>query len=257
MLTATIGQISAASSLAAVDLLEAEIGGVSKKIDVGMVGDALTATSVQSAAGSSNDVFITPATLRAGLNAENAPPIYACRAWVAFNGTTTSSALTGTYTRVVGTTQTVCVATAHGFITGNIAYVDFTSGGASDNSYLVTVINEDSFTVNTVSTSSILTSAFTLPRCPVLGAGNVSNISRVSSGLYYVNFMSLMPSRFYSAVVGGQKDDTSTDANFKSTIGNTTYPTAAGYFQLNTAYGTTAGGGAGIDFPYLTAAVFA
>lgn len=207
MLTKTIGQLSAATSVTGTDLIEIEQSGVSKYGSVSLAGvgmasastvvsafsTALAATSAQSVAGSSNSVFITPATLRAGINAENEAPIYACRAWCTFDGTTTSSSLSGTYTRVVGTTQTVCVATAHGMITGNVQYIDFVTGGASDNTYIVTVVDQDTFTVNTVSTSSILTSTLSLKRCPISAGGNVGSVSREGSATYYVNFASPMP----------------------------------------------------------------
>jgi len=201
MLTKTIGQLTAASSLTSVDLLEVEIAGASKKVDVGMVGDALTATSAESLLGSSNDVFITPATFRAGINAENTAPVYACRAWATSNTTTTSSSLSGTYTRIVGTTLTVCVATAHGMITGNVQYIDFVTGGGSDNTYIVTVTDADTFTVNTVSTSSILTSTLSLKRCPILYSGNINNVSYISTGRYAVNFNVEMPVTYYSTLM--------------------------------------------------------
>jgi len=156
-------------------------------------------------AGSSNDVFITPATFRAGINAENEAPIYACRAWCVFDGTTTSSSISGTYTRVVGTTETVMVATGHGYITGNVANVDFTSGGASDNSYIVTVTDEDTFIVNTVSTSSILTSAFTLRRALKLAGGNVGSISFATAGTFYINFSTELPSEYYTWSYSGSR----------------------------------------------------
>jgi len=200
----TIGQISAATILNTADYLEIEQSGVSKRTSISSVGTLVAnterpyATSAESIAGSSTTAVLTPATLRAGINAETAAPIYACRAWCNFDGTTVSSSITGTYTRVVGTTETICVATAHGMITGNAIYVDFTSGGGSDNTYIITVTDADTFKVNTVSTSSILSSAFTLPRCPRLGSGNISCISRNAAGDYSVNFSTAMPDAYYT-----------------------------------------------------------
>lgn len=212
MLTKTIGQLSAAASITTADKIEIEQSGASKYGTVTQVGIsiassttaissfsvALGATSAQSIAGSSSDVFISPATFRAGINAENTAPIYACRAWCNFDGTTAASSISGTYTRIVGTTLTVCVATAHGMITGNAIYVDFTSGGGSDNTYIVTVVDTDTFTVNTVSTSSILTSNFTLPRSPIYASGNISCVSRTATGYYIINFAAPMPNEYYS-----------------------------------------------------------
>lgn len=49
----------------------------------------LRASSPQALAGTSNDVALTPSTLRAAFAAQNDPPVFACRAWVNFNGTGT------------------------------------------------------------------------------------------------------------------------------------------------------------------------
>ena len=47
------------------------------------------ATTVEAQAGNDDTKAITPLKLRQGLNASGAAPIYACRAWVNFNGTGT------------------------------------------------------------------------------------------------------------------------------------------------------------------------
>jgi hypothetical protein len=257
MLTLTIGQISAAVSISTADKLELEQSGVSKAGTVAQLVAGVVATTAQSLLATSNTTLMSPLQVREAFNASNDAPVYACRAWGIFDGTTTSSSLSGTYTRIVGTTQTVCVATAHGLISGNIQYIDFVTGGASDNTYIVSVVDADTFTVNTVSTSSILSSTISIKRCPILGGGNVSTVTRSAIGQYFVNFRVAMPSRYYSAAVGAQKDDTSLDANFRSTLGNVTYPTASVYCPLFSAYGTTLGGAAGIDFPYISISVFA
>ena len=49
------------------------------------------ATAAEAAAGTDTARPITPSTLRAGLNSTGSAPIYACRAWVNFNGTGTIS----------------------------------------------------------------------------------------------------------------------------------------------------------------------
>ena len=54
------------------------------------------ATSTDATAASSNTKAITPATLKAGLNASGSAPIYAPRAWVSFDGTRDSSGATTT-----------------------------------------------------------------------------------------------------------------------------------------------------------------
>lgn len=47
------------------------------------------ATTGEAQAGTSNVVFITPLRMREGFNASGSAPVYACRAWVNFNGTGT------------------------------------------------------------------------------------------------------------------------------------------------------------------------
>lgn len=47
------------------------------------------ATSAEAAAGTDTARAITPAGLRSGLNASGSAPVFACRAWVNFNGTNT------------------------------------------------------------------------------------------------------------------------------------------------------------------------
>lgn len=205
MLTKTIGQLSAATSIADADLIEIEQSGVSKYGTVTMLETNLItnniATTAQSLLASSNAVLMTPLQVREAFSANDTSPVYAARAFVVFNGTTTTSSLTGTYTRVVGTTQTICVATAHGMITGNETYIDFTSGGGSDNTYLVTYIDNDTFSVNTVSTSSILTSTLSIRRCQILSSKNVNSVSYVSAGTYLINFSAVLPTE-YPCVTG-------------------------------------------------------
>ena len=52
-------------------------------------GIAELATGAEAAAGTDAARIVTPAALRAGLNASGSAPIFACRAWVNFNGTGT------------------------------------------------------------------------------------------------------------------------------------------------------------------------
>jgi len=47
------------------------------------------ATSAEATAGTDTTRAVTPSTLRNGLNASGTAPVYACRAWVNFNGTGT------------------------------------------------------------------------------------------------------------------------------------------------------------------------
>jgi hypothetical protein len=54
-----------------------------------MTDIASTASSAEAAAGTVDTKFLTPLKLRNGLNATGSAPVFACRAWVRFNGTGT------------------------------------------------------------------------------------------------------------------------------------------------------------------------
>jgi hypothetical protein len=209
------------------------------------------ATTAQSLLATSNTTLMSPLQVREAFNASNDAPVYACRAWCTFDGSTVSSSLSGTYTRVVGTTLTVCVATAHGMITGNVQYIDFVTGGASDNSYIVTVTDADTFTVNTVSTSSILTSTLSLKRCPILSSGNIANATRLTTGTYYINFTTGMPTQYYSYCLIAEASGSETAISVNSL--NTVRPTqqAIGFTVQSS------GGGTDFDSPYISSSVFA
>jgi len=240
MLTKTIGQLSATSTIDTADYLETESAGASRKATLGSVGtyivntDRPYATSAESAAGSSATAVLTPTTLRAALNAENPAPIYACRAWVNFDGTTASSSITATYSRASASNTVVVVATAHGCISGNVQYLDFTSGTASDNTYVVTYIDADSFSVTTVSTSSTLGNV-SIKRSPIFGAGNVGSIAYIGVGVYWINFSIALPSENYgvSMLCHG--------AVYGISAGGTPNPTM---YAFNVAPLTVAGGAA-------------
>jgi hypothetical protein len=122
---------------------------------------------------------------------------YGCRAWVNFDGTSNSANLTGTYSQS-GTTVTVTV-TSHGYVTGNRAYLDFTSGTAVDGEYEVTVTGANTFTVQQASRTT--SGNVTDRRSPIRGSGNVSSIVDAGTGIFSVNFSRPMPDTNY-AVIG-------------------------------------------------------
>lgn len=90
------------------------------------------AWSTEASTGTNTNHYLTPASLRHGLNASGAAPIYACRAWVNFNGTgTVAIRASGNVTSITdnGTgNYTVNFTTA--LPTGDYAVVA-TSGGAN------------------------------------------------------------------------------------------------------------------------------
>lgn len=140
---------------------------------------------------------IAAARITTALNATGTAPIYACRAWVKFNSQNSAN-LTGTYTQT-GTTVTVTI-NNHGYITGNFAYLDFTSGSAVDGSYEITVTGLNTFTVTQ---ASITTSGnVTDRREAISSSGNISSIADVATGSYIVNFSTPMIDVNYGISLG-------------------------------------------------------
>jgi hypothetical protein len=139
--------------------------------------------------------------IKKAINADNAPPIYACRAWVNFDGTVADN-LAGTYTRT-GTDVTIA-ATAHGLIVGNVVRLDFTGGSptaAVDGTYTVTQVDDaNTFHVTTAASGTSSGGTVSLLRRLIKGAGNVSSVTYLgSAGLYAVNFSVAMPDANYAA----------------------------------------------------------
>jgi hypothetical protein len=100
--------------------------------------------------------------IKKALNADNSPPIYACRAWVVFNGTTTPPT--------------------------------------------------------------------------ILASGNVSSVSRTSTGVYLVNFATSMPDSSYSAIATSSLDDfVRTDSATDSQVRVVTASAAANSNRVNVA----------------------
>jgi hypothetical protein len=96
--------------------------------------------------------------------------------------TITTAQSTGIFTTANSTVRTpiaTCSVTSHGFTNGQTYYLDFTSGSGPDGSYVVTVLNANSFTVN------LVTTPFT--------SGNVTlgGSSQLSTGNYTVTVTGL------------------------------------------------------------------
>lgn len=153
------------------------------------------ASQAQAEAGTDNTTLMTPLRVRNALNASGSAPTYACRAWVNFHGDST----TGTYTRS-GTLVTVTM-TAHGMTTGMLADLNFTTGTATDGSYVVTVVDANTFTVN--DTVSGTTSGNVTRNLFIRASGNVSSITDNGTGNYTINFLTPMPDANYCCVANG------------------------------------------------------
>jgi len=132
----------------------------------------------------------------------NGYPLFACRAWVNFDGQTAANQA-ATYSRT-GTTVTVTLA-AHGYLTGHVVYCNFTSGGALDGIYTITgVPTADTFTLTTAASGTIAAgSTLDLNRCLIRGSGNVHSVSYLGVGIYAVNFARAFADNDYAIIPGG------------------------------------------------------
>jgi hypothetical protein len=139
---------------------------------------------------------------------------YGCRAWVNFDGTANSN-LTGTYSQT-GTTVTVTI-TAHGYVTGQSAYLDFTSGTAVDGTYTVTVTDANTFTLTQASRTT--SGNVTNRRNTIRASGNVTSITDNGTGDYTVNFTTAMPDANYSYQYGLENETTGANTVNKILLG--------------------------------------
>ncbi len=128
------------------------------------------------------------------------------RAAANFNGIPVS----GTYTRT-GNIVT-CSITAHDMITGEFAWLNYTSGLATDGWYPVTVIDANTFTV--VDPSSGATSGSLFRDVQMRFGFNISQIVRNTNGDYTLSFTTPMPDRSY--LVSGVGNDGTPDTTFRS-----------------------------------------
>jgi len=152
--------------------------------------------------------------IKKALNADNSPPIYACRAWVNFDGTTADN-LAGTYSR--NGTDVIVTATAHGLIVGNVVRLDFTGGtptAAADNTYTVTQVDDaNNFRVTTAATGTSSGGTVTILRRLIRAAGNVGSVTYLNAtGNHVINFSTAMPDANYSWVFGGNAPQTFGDS---------------------------------------------
>lgn len=115
-------------------------------------------------------------------------------AWVNFNG----AQKTGTYSRS-GTTITVTIA-AHGLITGDRVQLDFTTGTATDGSYIATVTASNTFTVT--DTVSGATSGNVTLQTHIRDSFNVIGVTDFGTGLYEVAFDQDFPNLNYAFCPG-------------------------------------------------------
>jgi hypothetical protein len=137
--------------------------------------------------------------IKKALNADNSPPIFACRAFVNFDPQG-GSPVSGTYSQN-GTTVTATV-TAHGQKVGHVIDADITSGTAVDGAYTVaTVADANTFTY-TAGTSLTTSGSISLRRRTINSSGNVASVAYIGVGQYRVNLDVAMPSSTPAVVSG-------------------------------------------------------
>lgn len=122
-------------------------------------------------------------------------PIFGVRAWVDFNGITTEN-ISGTAVRNAGSTTATITITNHGLLTGHMVYINF-AATITDSSYNITKVDNNTFTIVTSASTEATTTA-TVVLVSIRGQGNVSCVSRASTGVFLINFTVAMPNAFYA-----------------------------------------------------------
>ncbi len=155
------------------------------------------ASAAENIAGTIENKAVDPLGIREAFNTTGSAPVYACRAWVNFNGSANTN-LSGTYSQS-GTTVTV-TATAHGLLVGSQVYSDITTGTAVDGLYTVTTVADANTFTYTAGTSLTTSGNVTLIRSTIRASGNVSSVTDNGTGDYLVNFATALPDANYAAV---------------------------------------------------------
>ena len=158
------------------------------------LGTAKIATTAQAQALTDNTTIMTPAKIPSAFNATGEAPLYACRAWVNFNGVEAY----GTYFQV-GTVVTVTII-AHGMSVGQLVNLSITSGIALSGSYIVdTVIDANTFTY--IAATSLTTSGNITRNLFIRASGNVLSVTDNGAGDWTINFAVALPSANYAALL--------------------------------------------------------
>ena len=188
------------------------------------------------------------AGIKTALNASGNAPVYACRAWVNFNGTVDAD-ISGTYSQS-GLVITFTFASNHNLIVGNQIYPNFTTGTASAEVLIVdTVVSETVVTANSV-TSRTTSGNFTANFNQIRESGNVSSITDYASGEYTINFSTAMPDANYSVSALSGKASTTYQSTTSTVTTNTI--SASGIRVMNREFGTNTV----LDAEYMFVAIF-
>jgi hypothetical protein len=127
------------------------------------------------------------------------------KAWVNFDGTTTSANLAGTYSQS-GTTVTITTTTAHGLSQGQGISANFTTGTGVDGSYTVASITSPTVFTYIALTSLTTSGNVTLNRSSIRSQYNVSSVTKNGTGEYTVNFATAMADANYTFFGCGRND---------------------------------------------------
>jgi hypothetical protein len=198
------------------------------------------ASNAETIAGISDIRAVSPASLVAYVDnrftSSGAAPNFLARMWVYFSGAVDAD-LFGTWSRS-GTTVTVTM-TDHKFVTGNRGYLNF-NATVADGVYEITRVDANTFTVVSA-TSGTASGTVTSTRQTIYGSGNVSVISRNTTGDYIINFEKDMPSANYGFSFVSSSSTVRIDTS--------SLPTATG-FRIQCLSGSTA-----VDGAYISALV--
>jgi hypothetical protein len=150
---------------------------------------------------------VSESGVKTAINASGDAPIYACRAWVNFNGVAVGSGTSYAYT-VVSNVLTVTHA-GHSRSIGDSVAVYVPVGTANLQFGLITVITTDtwSFVTPDPDTSGTLTYIVG----GIRGSGNVSSVTDSGAGNYRVNFTTALPANY--SVTGMTKQDQAGDGS--------------------------------------------
>jgi hypothetical protein len=152
-----------------------------------------------------------------------------CKAWVNFDGSTSSTWAGGasTVSRTAGsTTATITTTNSHGLVTGNFVWA---LTGVVAGSYTVTVLTATTFTITTVATTALTAAAITFQGSTIRSSYNVSSVAKIATGEYICNFQTPMSDTFYA--VASAVDNSSGNVYAIRTLDGST-PRTANYVRL-------------------------
>lgn len=150
---------------------------------------------------------------------------FGCRAWVNFDSDTRNDISSVSYSRT-DTTVTV-TANGHGLTVGNYIFVDVDTGGLSSGYYTIATVPDANTFTFTSGTSGSTSGILDVDRQQIRGNGNVSVVTKVTTGTYRVSFKTPMPDGNYAVI--GNCDDATTGGGATVVHVNST---TTGYFEI-------------------------